>query len=1165
MKGYYRQPSISKDRVVFVSEDDLWEMKISPSADADGVLHGFPRRLTRGRGAASYPAHSPDGKQIAYVGTDRGATDIYVMDSRGGPARQLTFNGAMNTVVGWTPDGSHIVFRSNSRAPFRRSISLFKVPVGGGEATRIPVGLAHSITFNGSGRVIARHADDLARWKRYRGGTAGVLWIDADGSGNWERLRPQFVSGKDSAGLVRPMWIGERVYFLSDEEGYANLYSCLTDGSDLTRHTEHIGFYARFAATDGESIVYTVGGDLWHFDVASGKTSRIECDYASPRDGLRRKYVDAEDYLDSFALHPRGHRLAVTTRGKLFDFGNWEGATRQLGEEQGVRYRLATYLNPTSDAAKNAAKKGSDRIVVCSDAGGEERLEIHRVDGARAPVKIDTGDFKIGRPIELKVSPTADEVVLTNHRHELVHLDLGTGKARVLDRSKYAEIKGFDWSADGRWVAYAVANNFATAQVRIYDLHSDAVHPVTSGDYLDIQPVFDPKGRYLYFLSYRKFNPVYDEIFFELSFPRAMKPCVVTLRDDVPSLFMETPRPLDEDPDDDDDDQHDEEEDSEESPEEQNVSADENAAESADGSSEQAEQEDDAEDDAKSIEIDFEGIEHRVEIFPGREGNYDDLAATESRIFWTVSPIEGSLGGGLDAGHGHPSTSTLRYYSLNKHRTKTFARGVSGVEFSADLKTIALWTDDGLQVVSAGGEGPIHSESDDATPSRSSGFIDLGRLSVPVEPRAEWEQMLHETWRLMREHFWRADMNGVDWDEVWQRYSALLDRVGTRGEFSDLVWTMQGELGTSHAYEIGGDYEPVPYHQPGFLGADLVWDPDFEYTLADEGDADAQPTQKGGYRIQKIVAGETWDPRERSPLARPGIDVAEDDVVIAINGQRVDASVSVEQRLLNHAGKEVEIVVIRKDGECNEDGSDVSDALSRYTIKTLPSESAARYREWVYKNRKRVHEASEGKLGYVHIPDMGPEGFAEFHRAYVSENTRKGLVVDVRYNGGGHVSQLLLEKLARRPIGYDIQRWGTPVSYPQEAVCGPLVALTNEHAGSDGDIFSHSFKLMGLGPLLGKRTWGGVVGIWPRHALVDGSITTQPEFSFWFEDVGFSVENWGTDPDIEVENPPGVEDRGEDPQLDAAIAKALELLKEQNTDLPEFAPYPNMAPPGKLD
>lgn len=1098
MHGYFRQPTVFDDRVVFVSEDDLWEVEL------DG---GVARRLTSGKGAASYPSFSPDGSQIAFTGTEEGTPEVYVMDARGGAASQLTFNGTTSTVVGWSTDGEHVLFRSNYREPFSRRTALYQVPVDGGEVSRVPVGTAHWLAFepDGDGRVLARHADDLARWKRYRGGTAGVLWVDVDGSGDWKRLLPEY-----TAGLVRPMWIGERIYFLCDEKGYGNIYSCTVDGQDVVRHTDHVGFYARFAATDHRSIVYTVGGELWRLDVASGRAEKIECDYASPRTELNRKFVDAEDYLDDFALHPQGHSLAVTTRGKLFNFGNWEGAVRQTGREQGVRYRLARYLGD------------GERIVVSSDLTGEERFELHQVDGSADPEAIDTGDFDIGRPVEVAVVPDAEALVFTNHRHEIVHLDLQSGQAKVLDKSDYGRINGFDVSSDGRWVAYEFSNDFSTGEIRIYDLKEGQWHRVTSGSYLDVQPVFDPKGRYLYFLSYRKFNPVYDEVFFELSFPRAMKPCVVTLRKDVESPFVEVPRPLDGD--------FDDEEDGDED------GADE--GQDGDGDEESGEEED------KGIEIDFDDIDRRVQVFPGREGTYSDLAATDSRVFWTVHPVQGSLGQGWEDG---PDDGTLKYFSLKSRRTKTFARGVSEFVLGPDGKTMALWTDGGLQVVSAGGEGPAQSDSDDDRPSRRTGFVDLGRLSVSVEPRAEWGQMLREAWRLMRDHFWREDMSGVDWQEVWQRYSALLDRVSARSEFSDLVWTMQGELGTSHAYEIGGDYPRPPQYRPGFLGADVSWAADFEY-------ARGENTYTGAYRIDHIVAAETWEPRERSALARPGIDVAEGDHIVAINGQRVCEHVSVDQRLVNRAGQEVELTVVDAD----------SGEVNTITVQTLRSEFRARYREWVTRNRDKVHQASGGQLGYVHIPDMGPFGFAEFHRAYMSENTKMGLVVDVRYNGGGHVSQLILEKLARQRVGYDIQRWGQPMPYPQESVMGPLVALTNEHAGSDGDIFSHTFKLMGLGPLLGKRTWGGVIGIWPRHFLVDGSITTQPEFSFWFEDVGFGVENYGTDPDIEVELPPDADARGDDPQLDAAIEKAMAMLDEQKPQVPDFAPYPSMKPPKGL-
>ncbi|MGM0554752.1 MAG: S41 family peptidase [Myxococcota bacterium] len=1091
-KGYYRQPTVFEDRVVFVSEDDLWEVSV------DG---GVTRRLTSGRGAAGHPVFSPSGGHIAFTATEEGTPEVFVMDSRGGPARQLTFNGTVSTVVGWSPDGQEVYFRSNYREFTPRKMMIYGVDAEGGEPREVPVGTAHMLAHqpDGPGRVLCRHSDDLARWKRYRGGTAAVLWIDRDGSDDWERLLPE-----QTAGLTRPMWIGERIYFVSDFEGYGNIYSCTPEGEDVTRHTEHEGFYVRFARTDGASIVYTCGGDLWVFDPEGDERRCIEVDYASPRTQLSRKFVDAESYLDDFAVHPKGHSLAVTCRGKLFNFGLWEGGVRQTGEPQGVRYRQPAYLGD------------GERIVVSSDASGEERLEVHRADGSSAPEAVELDGFDVGRTLQSKVTPGADALVMTNHRHEIVHVDLKAQRARVIDQSDYYRIDGFDISADGRWVAYSKSVTHATSQICIHDLEAEETHVITGSRYRDVQPVFDPSGDYLYFLSYRRFNPVYDEVFFELSFPRAMVPCVVALREDVGSPFVQKPRPLD------------------------GVGGDE-----GDEDAGKAGDEDTATQDDDGVEIDFDKIGYRIEVFPVGESSIQQLGASDERVFWTSVPVTGSLGSSLE--DWAESEGTLHYFDFEEGKPKSFARGVSEFVIGPDNKTMAMWTSEGLQVVNANGASPDESDAEDARPSRKSGFIDLERVSVAVEPFEEWEQMLREAWRLMRDHFWREDMSGIDWDEVWERYRPLLDRVTTRGEFSDLVWTMQGELGTSHAYEIGGDYDRPPNYRPGTLGADLSWESGAKFERGGT-------TLEGGYRIDHIVAGEAWDPGERSSLARAGVRASEGDVILSINGRRCREDVSIQEQLVNMAGEEVEIEV----------GLAASGDVETYAIKTLSSEFDARYREWVVGNRERVHEATDGRVGYVHIPDMGPRGYSEFHRSYLAENTRKGLLVDVRYNGGGHVSQLILEKLARQRIGYDIQRWGKPMPYPSESVMGPMVALTNEHAGSDGDIFSHCFKLMELGPLLGKRTWGGVIGIWPRHFLVDGSVTTQPEFSFWFEDVGFGVENHGTDPDEEVELPPSADAAGEDPQLEAAIERIAALLDEEKPEVPEFEPFPNLRPPDSL-
>jgi tricorn protease len=363
-------------------------------------------------------------------------------------------------------------------------------------------------------------------------------------------------------------------------------------------------------------------------------------------------------------------------------------------------------------------------------------------------------------------------------------------------------------------------------------------------------------------------------------------------------------------------------------------------------------------------------------------------------------------------------------------------------------------------------------------------------------------------------------MSGIDWKACYTRYAPLVDRVGSRSEYSDLVWEMIGELGTSHCYEIGGDYRPEPHYGVGHLAAEYRW-------------------SGKGWRIDRIIHGDPWDEEAGSPLVAPGVNVKAGDVIVAIDGKAATKSTPPGALLLNRAGAEVALTLADK---------------RTVWVKALRDEQPVRYRDWVEHNRRWVHEKTKGRVGYVHVPDMGPHGYAEFHRSYLSEVDRDALVIDVRHNGGGHVSMLLLEKLARKRLGYDIQRWGVPSPYPGDSPAGPLVAITDETAGSDGDIFSHCWKLMKLGPLVGKRTWGGVVGIWPRHFLVDGSITTQPEFSFWFKDVGFGVENYGTDPDIVVDLLPQDVAAGRDPQLERSVEVALDLLKKHTPLTPPRVP-----------
>ena len=537
---------------------------------------------------------------------------------------------------------------------------------------------------------------------------------------------------------------------------------------------------------------------------------------------------------------------------------------------------------------------------------------------------------------------------------------------------------------------------------------------------------------------------------------------------------------------------------------------------------------------AANIEIDFEGISGRIVGFPIEEGRYEQIVAAPGRALFTQFPVRGSLGHSFIKDEPHDD-GTLLAYDFSEQRCGSLANEVGEIRLAADHHTLVyrsayrLRAIDALELLGDADQRPtIGTES-----SRRTGWIDVSRASVAVEPRDEWAQMYYEAWRLQREQFWDKAMSQVDWGVVRDRYAVLLPRIRTRGELSDLFWEMQGELGTSHAYEYFGDYRRPPSYKVGLLGADLAFD-----------------ERSGGYRIVRILRGDSWNRDSDSPLAEPGLRVREGEIIIGVGGLAVSRERSVESLLVNHAGREVALTLL-----------DLEGVRRRVIVKTLRDERALRYRNWVDANRKLVHDRTDGRVGYVHIPDMGPAGFAEFHRGYLAEFNREGLIVDARYNRGGHVSALLLEKLGRKRVGYDIPRHGLPRPYPDESVAGPLVGLTNQFAGSDGDIFSHCFKLYKLGPMVGKRTWGGVIGIWPQHPLVDGTITTQPEFSFWFTDVGWKVENYGTDPDFDIDVAPHDYRDGKDPQMEKALELVLAALREHPVKLPSFDGRPNLAPP----
>lgn len=1082
--GYFRFPTIHGDRVVFTSLDDLWSV---PRTGGPAV------RLTAGLGPFGRSRFTPDGTRLVVLGHETGQSDVYVLgaDSAGGSGilTRLTYLGGVTSLAGFLPDG-RLVFSSRSRSGLQDALPYAVAVDGSDSPAPLPWGpLDHLVCSPAGHTVLGRHtASEPARWKRYRGGTAGMFWLRRDANS-------PFAPMALGPNLACPMWVGDRLYFLSDHEGIGNLYSVDAEGHDQRRHTDHDRFYARNATSDGRRIVYHAGGDLYVYE-PGGESRVIPVQFGGHATEAARRFADAAAFLTDAVPHPQEPRVALVSRGQTHLLAPFDGPAIRLGRGSGERQRLARYVGDGS------------RILLASDGGDprHEHLELWDVSGPAALAQVlDPASCDLGHALELAVSPDGTRAALANHRSEVWVVDLGGAPPVRIDHTEHGQWgftegfpagwpSGLAWSPDSRYLAYACPDSPRTTSIRIWDGDTATVHPATRPVLHDFHPVWDPQGRYLYCLSRRTFKPVEDGLTFNLGFPRGVVPHLLTLRRDEPSPFTVPPAPP--------------------------------------TGSGHAPAEDGSEPPAPTpLAVDFEGLPGRMVAFPVPEGRYREMAATGSRVLWTLAPVV-DAGAGQWLGPTPPANAELQVFDLATGETDTLASEVARFQVARGGQHLVYeGPSHHLRWLAAGAKAPT--EGGDA-PGRKSGWVDLTRVVVEVDPPAEWRQMFGEVWRTMQREFWTHDMSGVDWEAMYQQYAALLPRIGTRGELSDLIWELVAELGTSHAYEWGGDGRAGRAEPQGTLAADYQWDAD-----------------RGAWRIAHVVQGDPTEKHGDSPLNAPGIHVAAGDWLVAVDGIPLTAKRPPESALVNRADR---VVALSVDGPAGP---------RTRAVSVLPTEAPARYREWVSACRATVHQESSGRVGYVHIPDMGDRGFAEFHRGFLAEVGHDALVIDVRHNGGGIVSPLILALLMRRPLAWTENRYGHAIAYPYNTPHGPLVALCDEMAGSDGDIFSHNWKQLKLGPLVGTRTWGGVIGYDDTRVelLVDGTFTSQPGASFYFNDVGYAVENYGTDPTIAVPYTPDDWAAGRDPQLARAIAEALALLDVAPAAHPPNAPRPRLTRP----
>jgi tricorn protease len=1064
---------------------------------------GRATRLTNGVGIESAPIFSPDGKTIAFTGDYDGNTDVFVVPVTGGVPFRVTYHPAPDVAVAWTPDGKNVLFRSN-RESVSRYTQLYTVPAKGGIAKVLPLPMAYQGQFSPDGKQIAYSPlgpafgfgyTSFVSWGNYHGGLASTIWVTT---------LPELDSVQiphENASDFNPVYAGGRIYFLSGRKGHVTIfrYDAAAKKAPVTEALPNDGPDIRSLAGDGGTLVYDRLGDIYLYDIAMGTSHVVPIEVDADLPEVRAKIESIGDQIENSSISPTGLRAAFEAHGEILTVAGKHGPTRDITNTPGVMEREPAWSPDGQSIAYFSDESGLYSLLVASQFGSAEAgtPAIKKFELPKEPAYY----------FNPKWSPDSKRIVFHDNRLNTWMVDISTGKlTEIGSQDMYGGANDVSWSPDSKWLAYTHALSNRLNAIFLYSVESGQSTQITNGIADARLPAFDRDGKYLYFTASTNDAPAWFglDMSTDLYQPTAQIYAAVLAANQASPLAPEL--------------------DDEKPAEKEEAKKEDGKKENADGKESSTDEKGHAGKAAavKPIKIDLQGIESRIVALPLPPSAYTALSAgLKGSIYFLERPASEGFGE-----HG----ATLSRWTLEDKKTEKLAEHVQGFELSADGEKMLLAVGHGSEDGDGGGGGqPTWVIAAANAPLKpGDGVLTLGDMKVRVNPPEEWAQMYHEAWRIERAYFYDPNFHGTDTQADEHHFEPYVASIASRADLNYIFQEMLGAFSVGHLRGNGGVIPEAKKVPGGLLGAD--------YEIKDD-----------HYCLKKIYTGGLFNPREKAPLAQPGLNVAAGDCILAIEGQELGADMDIQQLLEGTAGKVISLRVGSAEGK---NAHDVS-------VTPLGSEAGLRNTDWIESNQKKVTKLSDGKLAYVYLPDTGGGGFTNFNRYYFAQTEKEGAIIDERFNGGGQVADYFIEVMNRHIESYWAPRYGVIDRTPSAAIYGPKVMLANENSGSGGDALPWLFKQARLGPLVGKRTWGGLVGIGGYPVLMDGGHITAPSFAFFSPAGQWDVENHGVDPDYPVEQDPKLVSQGHDPQLEKAVELALAELAKHPPVKVEKPAYPN--------